>query len=70
MICSVVGSKKMAASWVQENYGERWRNLVGNALAWQYGIELDARQVAIDFLDFVISEVSKTGVYRQVVNDA
>ena len=32
--------------------GERWRNLVGNALAWQYGIELDARQEAIDFSRF------------------
>lgn len=70
VICSVVGSKKMAASWVREAYGERWRDLVGNALAWKYGIELDARQEAIDFLDFVISEVSKTAVYRQVVNDA
>lgn len=70
VICSVVGSKKMAASWVQENYGERWRNLVGSAQEWQYGIELDGRQEAIDFLDFTISEVSKTEVYRQVVNDA
>ena len=69
VICSVVGSKKMAASWVQENYGDRWHNLVGNALEWQYGIELDARQEAIDFLDFAISEVSKTAVYSQVVND-
>ena len=60
----------MAASWVQENCGDRWGDLVGNALAWQYGIELDARQEAIDFLDFVISEVSKTGVYTQVINDA
>ena len=60
----------MAASWVQENYGERWRDLVGNALEWQYGIELDARQEAIDFLDFAISEVSKTAVYTQVINDA
>ncbi len=65
VICSVVGSKKMAASWVQENYGERWRDLVGSAQEWQYGIELDARQEAMDFLDFVISEVSKTGVYTQ-----
>lgn len=70
VICSVVGSKKMAASWVQENYGDRWGDLVGNALAWKYGIELDARQEAIEFLDFAILEVSKTAAYSQVVNDA
>ena len=70
VICSVVGSKKMAASWVKENYGERWRNLVGSAQEWQYGIELDARQEAMDFLDFAISEVSKTEVYTQVTEEA
>ena len=29
-------------------------------------MEMDLREEAMDFLDFVISEVSKTAVYRQV----
>ena len=65
VICSTAGSKQMAASWVMETYGQRWRNLIKNAQDWEYGVEMDLREEAMDFLDFVISEVSKTAVYRQ-----
>ena len=65
VIRSTAGSKKMAASWVMENYGERWRNLINKAQEWEYGMEMDLRLEAMDFLDFVTSEVSKTAVYRK-----
>ena len=66
VVRSQAGSKKMAASWVMENYGERWGNLINRAQHWEYGIELHLRQEAMDFLDFAISEVSKTEVYKEV----
>ena len=57
VICSVAGSKKMAAEWVKANCDERWVSLVSAAQAWEYGVELDLRQEALDFLEFVISQV-------------
>ena len=54
-----IGSKSQAAEWVKENH-ERWRDLIEVAEEWEYGIELNIRQDALEFLDFVIAEVSKT----------
>ena len=70
VVRSTADSKKMAASWVMENYGERWRVLINRAQDWEYGIELNLRREAMDFLDFVTWEVSKTAVYRQVEEEA
>ncbi len=58
-----VGSKKDAAAWVIRRYSEPWRGLVEAAQAWRYGTELELREPALRFLDFVIQEVSTTRIY-------
>ena len=69
VICGSVGSKLAAASWVRDSYGAGWKDLVDIAQHWEYGIELDLRPQALSFLDFVISEVSQTGLYTQLADE-
>ena len=66
VLCSSAGSKETAAIWAAEYCGERWRRLICSARRWHYGVDLSIRDEALDFLDFVVSEVSKTAVYAQV----
>ncbi len=66
VICSLAGSKEMATTWAMEYCGERWRTLICIARRWHYGVELAIRGEALDFLDFVVREVSKTAVFAQI----
>ncbi len=64
-----VDSKKTAASWVKSRYGEPWKNLISAAEQWHYGIELNLREQAIKFVDFVVDQISKTALYNQIVDE-
>lgn len=57
------GSKPTAAAWARSQYGGRWNALILTAEDWHYGVELDLRKQAVEFLYFVIDEVSKTPLY-------
>ncbi len=60
------GSKSRAAAWVKARYGEPWKSLILTAENWHYGLEVDLYTRAIDFLNFVIGEVSQTEPYNQL----
>ena len=60
------GSKTVAAEWVRSHYGEPWTGLIHEAEEWSYGSEFKARDQAVELLNFVIGEVSKTVLYRQL----
>ena len=68
-ICGSVSSKPSAASWVKDNYGADWKNLIYTAQHWEYGIELNLQPQALSFLDFVISEVLQTPLYIELADD-
>ncbi len=59
-------SKSTAAGWVIQKYGDRWGDLIGTALGWHYGVELDLREPDVRFLDFVIEQVAGTELYAQM----
>jgi len=58
------GSKQSAAAWVKSNYGEPWAEVIRLAESWRYGMDLNLREKAIDFLNFVIGEIQATDLYR------
>lgn len=60
------GSKSTAAAWVKARYGEPWRSLVLTAENWHYGLEVELYSRAIDLFNFVVSEVSRTALYRRL----
>jgi len=62
------GSKDAAISWVKSKYGE-WANLINSADQWHYGIELNLQGKSIEFLGFVINQVSKTELYDQLSDE-
>ncbi len=52
-----IASKRVAAAWVSEQYGDPWQSLIERALAWQRGQELHAREAVIAFTRFVATEL-------------
>ncbi|HEX8992469.1 MAG TPA: aminoglycoside adenylyltransferase domain-containing protein, partial [Anaerolineales bacterium] len=64
-----VSPKKTAAAWTKARYGEPWRSLIETAEDWRYGTELNIFDPAIAFLNFVVDEVSKTGLYRGLADE-
>ncbi len=48
-----VASKRDAAAWVADTYGEPWRSLVDRMVRWQHGEELHHQAVIKDFIRFV-----------------
>jgi hypothetical protein len=72
ILCTVMrksaGSKDAAISWVKSKYGE-WANLINSADQWHYGIELNLQGKSIEFLGFVINQVSKTELYDQLSDE-
>ncbi|MBI5933243.1 MAG: DUF4111 domain-containing protein [Chloroflexi bacterium] len=59
-------SKQIAAAWVKSHYGESWAEVISLAESWRYGMDLNLREKAFQFLDFVIAEVSKTDLYKRI----
>jgi hypothetical protein len=68
-MCKSAGSKKTAASWVKSRYRESWTGLINAAEQWHYGVELNLREQAIEFIRFVIDEVAKTELYNQIIDE-
>lgn len=64
--CKTVGSKKAAASYVINTYGEPWAQIIHSAEQWQYGMVLNLQEKAIEFIDFVMDEIMKTDLYREI----
>lgn len=67
--CASAQSKRLAAGWVQETYGDRWKDLVEAALQWGHGAEFEPKDEAVAFLEFVVSVVSGTELYREVSSE-
>ena len=55
-----VVSKRVAARWVIDRYGERWRPLIEAALAWQHGDEPGLRSEVIAFARFAGDALEET----------
>lgn len=50
-------SKKTSATWAKHQFPE-WKQLIELAESWQYGKVMNQRQKTIDFINFVISQIS------------
>ncbi|MEZ4496721.1 MAG: DUF4111 domain-containing protein [Thermomicrobiales bacterium] len=57
-----VVSKRVAARWVIDRYGERWRPLIEAALAWQHGDEPGLRSEVIAFAHFAGDALNETEI--------
>lgn len=53
-----VTSKRAAAAWVKQRYGERWRPLVERAERWRHGQTMDAIDETLGFIRFTLDEVA------------
>lgn len=69
VVSASLGSKQTAAAWVKERYDARWGELVDAASQWGYGAEFDPEDESIAFLDFVISVVAHTELFKQLSNE-
>jgi len=68
VMCKSAGSKDAATDWVKNQYGA-WADLINSADQWHDGIKLDTREKTIEFIGFVIDEVSKTELYNQMIDE-
>ena len=59
-----VCSKPIAAKWVIENHGTRWNELIDAAIKWKYGVAFDRQMEAMAFLDYVVSLIGETDLYK------
>lgn len=53
-----VASKRAAAAWVKEQYGEPWRSLIERAEGWRHGDDLNANAETRAFIQFAADELS------------
>ncbi|MGI8868993.1 MAG: aminoglycoside adenylyltransferase domain-containing protein [Mycobacteriales bacterium] len=53
-----VASKRVAARWVIEQYGDRWAGLVTAALAWRHGEALDRREEILELIRFAATDLA------------
>ena len=68
VVCKSAGSKDAATAWVKNKHGE-WKDLINSANEWHYGMELNLQGKSIEFLNFVIKQVSKTELYDQLIDE-
>ncbi|HBG74989.1 MAG: hypothetical protein A2X25_07190 [Chloroflexi bacterium GWB2_49_20] len=70
ILCTVLhkttGSKKVSAEWVKQEFGLPWKDLIELAENWQYGKEMDERDMTMDFINFAINEISKTVLFEEL----
>lgn len=59
----VVASKRVAAAWVKERYGEPWRSLVEQAERWQHGQDLGASGEVRAFIRFTARQLELDTVH-------
>ena len=65
VMCKSAGSKDTATSWVKSKY-VAWADLINFADQWHEGIKLNVREKTIEFLGFVIDQVSRTKIFNQM----
>ncbi len=65
VICKSAGSKDAATSWVKSKYGA-WADLINSADQWHEGIKLNVREKTIEFLGFVIDQISRAEIFNQM----
>ncbi len=63
VFCGIAGTKKEAADWVKNEFGEPWLNLIDAALCWEYGKEMVFRKEANDFIKFAIYKIKQNKLY-------
>jgi hypothetical protein len=56
-------SKTFSALWVQRKFPE-WSGLVQTAMDWEYGKKMNRKELAIEFLRFVIKNVNNSAIYK------
>lgn len=49
---NLVVSKKVAAAWVKQTYGNRWKSLIEKAERWEHGKTMDAQEDVLKFIRF------------------
>jgi hypothetical protein len=63
ILCAVQGNrittKKEAAAWVKKEYGPRWQDLVETAENWRYGMAMEKKEEAIEFIEWVVDKANK-----------
>lgn len=69
VMCKSAGSKKVSASWVKHEYGSQWNNLIQTAENWQYGAEMNMQEQTIQFIMFVINQISRSPLYNQMMTN-
>jgi hypothetical protein len=62
------GSKRVSATWVKNEFGSQWRDLIEAAEQWQYGKEINLQKEVISLIQFVIKKVTETPLYNQNFN--
>jgi hypothetical protein len=55
-----IASKPISARWAQENLGERWANLIAQAVNWQHGEHFNKLNETLDFIRFTLERSKKT----------
>ncbi|MGI4776218.1 MAG: aminoglycoside adenylyltransferase domain-containing protein [Janthinobacterium lividum] len=74
ILCTIVqhptGSKTIAATWVKNEFGSQWIDLIEAAEQWQQHKKIAPEEEVILFIKFVIEEVSKTQLYCQNFKNA
>ena len=60
-----VESKTISAEWVKKTFPQ-WEELMTLANEWKYGTAMNQGEQTLDFLQFVIEQVQKTPLYREI----
>jgi hypothetical protein len=53
-----VASKRVAAAWVKETYGQPWKSLIERAERWSHGSDLDSNAKVREFIRFAHRKLS------------
>ncbi len=67
VIGNELASKKVSAAWVKNHFAPQWRGLIEIAEQWQYGLEMRMQNEAIQFINFVIDEITKLPLYHEAI---
>jgi len=53
-----LASKPKSAEWMKKEYPE-WKNLIDEAEAWRYGVEMKRQEEVMEFIRFVVEKVKE-----------
>ena len=69
VICKWVGDKLTPSFWVKGSFDSQRKDLIHQAESWRHGIELNLDTDALQFLDFVVDQVSQIQPFKQLESD-